>query len=78
MQLDPCPVSLVDVAVCEPCPDGADCRRSNVTFDTLGSMPGYWRNSNESLTFYRGRVSVYCEGGTHSTCRGNRDGPLCM
>jgi hypothetical protein len=68
---------------CVECPRGADCTAPGSTFDALLTGEGYWRENNQSTTFYRCLRTVHCAGGPARVdtgtpeCGGHRRGPLC-
>ena len=57
---------------------GAYCVQPGVTWDTLEAADGFWRASNESLTFYRCLLPTHCGRGRTGECLLNRAGVLCM
>jgi hypothetical protein len=48
---------------CEVCPDGADCGTQGTTWQTMAALPGWWRDGDESLSFFRCLKADHCIGG---------------
>jgi hypothetical protein len=63
--------------LCLKCPDGSVCDSVGVSFETLTTKDGWWRQDNSSLEFYRCILPEHCEGGRESECGANREGPVC-
>jgi hypothetical protein len=62
---------------CYQCVDGMDCDTQGTRFDKLEVESGWWRLNSESKRYYSCLVETFCTGGYQTTCKGNRDGPLC-
>ena len=69
--------------VCTQCPIGSACIKFNTSVSYMGTEEGYWRSSEDSLTFHSCKALVgttHCVGGStkNSTqCREGHGGILC-
>lgn len=60
------------------CPDGGRCNRAGLTFNSMETESGFWRNSNKTLKFERCLLPEHCDGGAgQGVCLDHREGPLC-
>jgi hypothetical protein len=44
--------SDASVSSCSTCPKGPDCGTAGTTFESMQTLPGYWRVDNQSLDYY--------------------------
>ena len=63
---------------CIQCPNGADCTSIGTRLSLMETLPKYWRNSINSVTYHECLFPHRCNGGFYSECDTAFDGWMCL